>query len=35
MVKYGDKIMIETTFEKPKAAKIVFRYKIYNLANMD
>ena len=35
MVKYGDKIMIETTFENHKAAKIVFRYKIYNLANMD
>ena len=29
-VKYGDKVMIETTYVDSKAAKIKFTYKIYN-----
>lgn len=30
MLKYGDSIIIETTFENCSAAKIVFKYKIFN-----
>ena len=30
MIKYGEKIIIETEYIPTKAAKIVFKYKIYN-----
>ena len=30
MLKYGDSVLIETSYENNQAAKIIFRYKLYN-----
>ncbi len=33
MVKYGEEVLIETEFVPTKAAKIVFHYRVYKVAN--
>lgn len=35
MLKYGDTVLIETTFEDNLAAKIIFKYKLMNAATKE
>lgn len=35
MLKYGDSVLIETTFEDSLAAKIIFKYKLMNAATKE
>lgn len=35
MLKYGDSVLIETTFEDCLAAKIIFKYKLMNAATKE
>jgi len=35
MLKYGDSVLIETSYEDSHAAKIIFKYKLYNAATME
>jgi len=35
MLKYGDAVLIETSYEDSHAAKIIFKYKLYNAATKE